>query len=437
MIQIPKTALNHHEFRQHLLDTLPDNSLVILSSGGEKIRSRDGYFPFRVNSDFHYLTGFNEPDTVLVLQKSTSICYTLFVRPKDKLREQWEGRRCGVAGAIEWYAADQAFNLDEISNKLPELMQNFDHLYYSFLDESVETLIKAAQQQLRLKSRAGIYPIGHVHDIDTILHQQRLIKTPAEIALMQQAADISVAAHLSAMATTIPGKYEYHLASAIHKIFEDHYATPAYTTIVGSGQNGCILHYTQNDCLLQKGDLVLIDAGAEYQGYCADITHTYPISGQWQGAQKALYEVVWQALQTATQQCLSGQPYDNFHTVAVKILTQGLIDLKLIKASLDQALAEKLYQRFYMHRTGHFLGRDVHDVGRYLNSQGQSILLENNMVVTVEPGLYIPDDDDIPDDFKGLAVRLEDNIVINNQSPINLTKALPRAPEKIIEYINQ
>ena len=352
---LPLTQDFHHERRLKLLEQVADNSIIIVAAASEVLRNADTSYPFRQNSDFHYLTGFSEPDAFLILKKGDAKPYTLFVRPKDPLQETWNGRRFGVEGVIEHFNADQSFPIEELEQHLPKLLSNIEHIYYSvFRNDHLDNVLKSALKQVRQLHKNNSYAVPfNIHDLDIILHQQRLIKTNEEIALMQAACDISVAAHMQAMAITKPDLFEYHLASQINHYFSNHNATFAYENIVGSGENACILHYRENNTILKSGDLVLIDAGAELYGYCADITHTYPISGSFSGAQLALYELVREALNKSTLKMTSAHHFNEFHDETLAVLTQGLIDMGLIKASFDSAMEDKLYLPFYMHGTGH------------------------------------------------------------------------------------
>ncbi len=424
--------------RDALLATLPENSVVVIGGNKEATRSRDTTFTFRQNSDFEHLSGFLEPDSLLVLCHSKIDSYILFVREKDPVMEIWHGRRQGPKGAIENFGADQSFVLADIPTQLPTLLLDAEHIYYSlYRDDHVARLIQSAVLAIRSQSRSGITPPVNFHDIDPILHAQRLIKKPEEIAMLQLACDISVNAHLKAMEVTRPGMMEYHLASTIHHEFENYGGTWGYSTIVGGGENGCILHYTENNQRLNAHDLVLIDAGCELHGFTGDITHTYPVSGVMSEPQLAVYHLVWNALKQATNTLIIGNDFNDYHMVAVKILTQGLKDLGLLTGNLTELIKNESYKRFYMHRTGHYLGRDVHDVGTYFTKNGSHRPLENNMVITVEPGLYIPNDADIPKEFRGIGIRLEDDVVVHNQTPIVLTKQLPRDPDDLKELIGK
>lgn len=424
--------------RDALLAKLPENSVVVIGGNKECTRSRDTTFTFRQNSDFEHLSGFLEPDSLLILSHSQTDRFILFVREKDPIMEVWQGRRQGPKGAIENFGADQSFVLSDIPTELPKLLLKAEHIYYSlYRDDHVAKLIKSAIISIRSQARLGIMPPVNFHDIDPILHEIRLIKNPEEIAMLQRACHISVSAHLKAMEATRPGIMEYHLASTIHHEFENHGGTWGYNTIVGGGENGCILHYTENNQLLKKNDLVLIDAGCELHGFTGDITHTYPVSGVMSEPQLAVYNVVWNALNQATNTLITGNNFNDFHIIAVKILTQGLIDLGLLQGNLADLIQNESYKRFYMHRTGHYLGRDVHDVGAYFTTNGTHRPLENNMVITVEPGLYIPNDADIPREFRGIGIRLEDDVVVHNQTPIILTKQLPRHPDDLKALIGK
>ncbi|GBU09897.1 proline aminopeptidase P II [Gammaproteobacteria bacterium] len=427
--------------RDALLALLPDESMVILGGKTETIRNQDTSYPFRQDSDFEHLTGFLEPDALLVLCKNkTDTTYILFVNERDPVMETWNGRRLGPCGVREQLNVDLSFTLAEIAEQLPKLLSGAKHVYSSIFQTSpnivnASRLIKNALKHIHSLARSGIYPPVNFHDINPLLHQLRLIKTPLEIQMLKIACDISVKAHIAAMQMTRANVMEYQVASTIHHVFENHGGTWGYGTIVGGGDNGCILHYTQNNQALNTGDLVLIDAGCELHGFTGDITHTYPVSGTMNAAQLAVYEIVLSALNKATQALKVGAAYSDFHNIAVRELTLGLKDLKLLSGDLETLIETNAYKRFYMHRTGHYLGRDVHDVGRYCSAQDTDILLEDNMVITVEPGLYIPSDADIPKEFRGLGIRLEDDVVVMGKTPLNLTAALPRDPNLLKDII--
>lgn len=417
--------------RQHtFLDQCEPNSILVIRSGSETPRSRDTDYPFRQDSDFYYLTGFNEPDSWLILSNRTSnhgeVYRAMAVRPSDPEQEIWHGRRLGVEQAEQQFELDMCFANSEIDNGLLALLDGHEHLYWS-LSHHVESdeLIQSVINQLKA-SRTAQAP-ERIIDWQPKLHAMRLIKSEAEIAVMQKAADISCEAHKRAMIAAKSMDFEYQLAAEIHHTFAMHGASaPAYNSIVGSGDNACILHYTENTHELTHGDLVLIDAGAEFQGYAADITRTFPISGVFSEAQGNLYNIVLDAQAAALDVLGPRRTLGQAGDVAIEVLTQGLVDLGILQGDVDALISEKAYRRFYMHGLGHWLGLDVHDVGVY-KIEGKDRPLLAGMVLTVEPGLYVPNEPDIPKAYRGIGIRIEDNIVITEDGHHIFTDKVPKS----------
>ena len=415
--------------RRRLMEQLDPNSIAIVPSASQQIRNRDVEFPFRQDSDFYYLSGFAEPDSVLVLLPGRQHGeYIVFCRERDSQMELWNGYRAGPEGVCQHYGADDAFPIGDIDDILPGLIEGRERVYYAMgkqakFDRKVMDWINI----IRSKVRAGAPPPGEFLDLDHILHDMRLFKSAAELRLMQQAADISVAAHMRAMQVCRPGMMEYELeAEYLHEFVRGGSRMPAYTPIIGGGKNGCILHYVENNAPLKDGELVLIDAGCEFECYAADITRTFPINGKFTAEQKALYNVVLESQQQAIKAIKPGNHWNHPHDITVRVITEGLVDLGLLKGKVDRLIEKEAYRPFYMHRAGHWLGMDVHDVGDY-KVGGEWRVMEAGMAMTVEPGIYIaPDNKDVAKKWRGIGIRIEDNVVVTNTGNKVLTEALPR-----------
>jgi Xaa-Pro aminopeptidase len=413
---------------------MAENSVAIIPSSLEATRSNDTQYRYRQSSDLLYLTGFDEPESIAVLAPGREQKYTLFVRPRDPEREIWDGRRAGVEGARERFGADEAFPIDEFKEKLTEILNGAQTLYYRIGDGNPEldqTIINRIARMRAMGWRRAVPPQSIV-DTGTILHEMRLIKTEEEIELMQRAADIAAEAHQLAMREARPGLNEYEIEALIEYHFRKSGASgPAYTSIVGGGANATILHYINNDEELRDGDLLLIDAGAEYQGYASDITRTFPVNGRFTKAQREIYELVLEAQNACIEMIRPGVTMDELHERSVEILTAGMARLGLLEGETAKLIEEEKYKQFYMHRLGHFLGLDVHDVGRY-QIDGQSRPLEPGMVITIEPGIYIAaDTKDIPEQYAGIGVRIEDDVLVTEQGHRVLTGKAPKEVSEI------
>lgn len=429
--------MNPTEFsrrRARLLQLLGEGSIAILPAAPQTIRNRDVEHVYRPDSDFYYLTGFPEPEAVVVLipGRKQGQC-VLFCRERDPLMETWNGRRAGLDGAVERHGIDDAFPISDIDEILPGLMENRERVFYSMgthadLDQRMIEWLK----QVRKKSRAGIHAPGEFVSLDHLLHEMRLFKSRAEIDAMKKAARISAAAHCRAMQSCKPGMMEYQIEAAIvHHFMDNGCRHAAYPSIVGGGANGCILHYTENNAELKDGELLLIDAGAEYDSYAADITRTFPINGTFSEAQKALYEVVLAAQYAAIDAVKPGNHWNDPHDAAIKALTKGLIKLGILKGTLAKLVKEEAYRPYYMHRTGHWLGMDVHDVGDY-KLDGQWRLLEPGMVMTVEPGLYIPaGSKGVLKKWWDIGIRIEDDVLVTRTGHEVLTSGVPKEVDEI------
>ncbi len=425
--------------RQRLMESMEPGSIAIVPSARLCIRSRDSEYAFRQDSDFSYLCGFDEPDAVLVLLPGReSGEFILFCRDRDPAMELWNGYRAGPEGACSEYGADDAFPIDDIDEILPGLIEGRQRLYYAMgrhaeFDQHVMQWVNA----IRSKVRSGAQPPGEFLDLDHLLHDMRLFKSAAELKIMRQAGEVSARAHSRAMRFCQPGVYEYQLEAEIQHEFAMAGARfPAYSSIVGGGANACILHYTENQDAIADGSLILIDAGAEYNGYAADITRTFPVNGRFSKAQAALYQLVLDAQEQAIDQLVPGATLPGVTENVVKVLTTGLCELGLLKESVEDALENKSWRRFFMHGLGHYLGLDVHDVGEY-TQQGSPRPLEPGMVITVEPGLYVPNESDIAESFRGTGIRIEDNLVITATGNEVLTNGVPKSIQDIEALMEQ
>ncbi|MBK8132690.1 MAG: Xaa-Pro aminopeptidase [Gammaproteobacteria bacterium] len=423
------TAQEFARRRRDLMATLTKNSIAILTAAPEQVRSRDTYFPYRQDSNFFYLTGFHEPEAVLVLiPKRPQGQFILFCRERDRSREIWDGRRAGPEGARELYGADDAFPIDDIDEILPGLLEGRDRVYYALgRNRTFDTRLLDWIDGIRARARSGAVPPDEFVDLDHLLHEARLFKTATELKVMRKAGAISARAHCRAMRAARPGLYEYQLQAEIEHAFASEGARhPAYGSIVGGGANACVLHYVENSAPLQDGDLVLIDAGCELEHYAADITRTFPVNGKFSAPQQALYEVVLAAQMAAIEAARAGNHWDEPHRVTVKIITQGLVDLGLLKGNVEDLIARNAYTDFYMHRAGHWLGMDVHDVGDY-KVDNEWRLLEPGMVMTVEPGIYVaPDNRKVAKKWRGIGIRIEDDVAITRKGPEVLTAGVPK-----------
>jgi len=420
--------------RRHLMSMMEKHSIAILPAATEVTRSRDTEYPFRQDSDFLYLTGFNEPDAVLVLlpgRKQGQVI--LFCRDRDPERELWDGRRAGPDGAVADFGVDDAFPIGDIDDILPGLIEGRQRIYHSMgHNDAFDRRVMSWVNQIRAQVRSGAMPPGDFTDLSFLLHEQRLIKSAQELRIMGKAGEISARAHVRAMQTCRPGRWEYQLESAILHEFADHGARyPAYNSIVGSGDNACILHYTENDAQMKDGDLVLIDAGCEYQGYAADITRTFPVNGRFSHEQRAIYDLVLKAQRAAIRKVKPGGAWNQPHDATVKVITRGLIELGLLKGSERALIKSEAYREFYMHRAGHWLGIDVHDVGDY-QVGGKWRQLEPGMVLTIEPGIYIsPNNTRVPKKWRGIGVRIEDDVAVTKEGNRVLTAAVPKDADAI------
>jgi Xaa-Pro aminopeptidase len=430
---MPAVSIEKAEFksrRDRLLAVMEPNSVAIIPAASEVTRSRDTDYAFRQDSDFYYLTGFNEPDAVLVLSTGNESASTLFCLNKDKQAEIWHGRRIGFEKAKSDYLFDQTCALSELSEQLLDLVNGQQILYYAQgaypkFDDKIWSLLGTLRS-----NRSHTAPTA-IKDIRGLIHEMRLFKSPAEINVMREACKISAQGHIRAMKFSTPGATEYQLEAELHH----HYAMngarhPAYGTIVGGGDNANILHYTDNCDVLNDGELVLIDSGCELHGYAADITRTFPINGTFSEAQAKLYNIVLAAQEAAFAEVKPGGSLSYANKQAMTILTQGLIDLGILHGELNELLSSQACKAFYMHGLGHWLGLDVHDVGDYKQDEKERVF-EPGMVLTIEPGLYISHDTKAPEQYKGIGIRIEDNLLVTQHGYENLTASVPKSIHEI------
>lgn len=420
--------------RRNLMELMEPNSIAIIPSAQQQMRSRDTEYHFRQDSDFYYLSGFEEPESVLVLVPDRAHGeFVVFCAERDAQAELWNGQRAGPDGACSRFGADDAFPVGDIDDILPGLIEGRDRVYYSMgrstrFDQQIMEWVNT----IRSKEASGAVPPGEFTDLDYMLHDLRLIKSAAEQRLMRRAGEITAAAHCRIMRFCRPGQFEYELEGELHHEFVRGGARyPAYLSIVGSGRNACTLHYVDNSAKMRDGDLVLVDAGCEYQYYAADVTRTFPVNGRFTPEQRALYEVVLDAHQAAVAEIRSGHHWNQSHDASVRVIVEGLVSLGLLDGEVDDLISSQAYRPFYMHKVGHWIGLDVHDVGDYRVGEEWRVL-EPGMVMTVEPGIYVaPDNNDVARKWRGIGIRIEDNVLVTRSGCEILTDGVPRAVEDI------
>ena len=430
----------YQQRRKELMAQMEPNSIALIAAAPARTRSNDTEYYYRQNSDFYYLTGFDEQDALLALipgRKQGEV--VLFCQEKDKVKELWTGVLMGPEAALSALSLDDAFPIADIDDILPGLIEGRERVYYSMghdsrFDESVMDWVKV----IRAKAKLGAQPPGEFLVLDHLLHELRLIKSKHEIELMQRAAEISAEGHRQAMAVCAPGVHEYTLEAELNYAFtRGGSRAPAYNSIVAAGENACILHYDRNDAEVKDGDLILIDAGCEYKYYASDITRTFPANGTFNPQQKAIYELVLKAQDAAIDAVQPGAPWDAPHNASVRVITQGLIKLGLIEGTLAKAIKAEAYRDFYMHRVGHWIGIDVHDVGDYKIDEKWR-LLEPGMVTTIEPGIYIaPDNKRVPKKWRGIGVRIEDDVLVTKKGNRVLTTGIPKTVAEIETFMAQ
>lgn len=428
--------MNRKEFakrRKQLMRMMGTGSVAIVPAAPLRNRNRDVEYRYRQDSDFYYLTGFPEPEAVAVLVPGRKQAeYVLFCRERDPVMEVWNGYRAGQEGAVETYGADDSFPIGDIDDILPGLLEGCERVYYTVgVNPEFDQRVFGWVNQIRRAVRSGSRTPDEYVSLEHLLHDMRLFKSKAELKSMRRAMQISAEAHRRAMRLCRPGLYEYQIEAEFLHEFWRHGAEPAYPCIVGSGANACVLHYTENRGQLRDGDLLLIDAGAEYELYAADITRSFPVNGEYSPAQRAVYEIVLAAQEAAIEKVRPGNHWNDPHIAAVEVLTEGMVELGLLKGKVPHLIKEEKYRKFYMHRTGHWLGMDVHDVGDY-KVGGEWRVLEPGMVLTVEPGIYIaPGTKGVPKKWWNIGVRIEDDALVTEQGGEVLTTAVPKAIDEV------
>lgn len=418
--------VNLKEFQQRrsrLLDRMGEG-IAIIPTAPEALRNRDSHYAYRFDSYFYYLTGFAEPESVLVLIAGSEPKCLLFCRDKDMEREIWDGFRYGPDDALKEFGFDEAYSITQLDELAPKLLSNQAKLFYSLgADIRWDARIAGWLNAVRDLVRTGVSAPSDVMDIRQLVDVMRLVKSPYEQDLMRRSANIAAAAHNRAMKFTKPNKKEYEIeAEFLHEFYRNGAQSPAYTSIVAGGANACTLHYNANNCTLNEGDLLLVDAGCELDGYASDITRTFPVNGKFSAAQRDLYELVLNAQLAAIDVAKPGNPWNTPHEAALDVLIQGFIDFKLCKGSKDEVLESGSYRQFYMHRTGHWLGLDVHDAGEYKDRAGNWVLLEAGNTLTVEPGCYVRPSENVPEHFWNIGIRIEDDVLITTAGNEVLTK---------------
>jgi len=403
--------------------------IAVVPTAPERVRNRDSHYPYRFDSHFYYLTGFTEPEAVLVLASQKSV---LFCRERNPEREIWDGLRHGPEAARERFGFDEAHPIGKLDEEMARLLENQPALYYPMgADPEWDARALRWVNTVRARARAGVAAPERVHDVRALVDDMRLVKDAHELGVMRRAARIAAAAHRRAMQRARPGRYEYEIeAELLYEFRRNGAQFPAYSPIVAGGANACVLHYVSNDALLRDGELLLIDAGCELDGYASDLTRTYPVNGRFGDAQREVYEIVLAAQRAAMESVRSGKAWNEPHDAAVRVLAQGLIDLKLLGGNLQEVLEKETYKRFYMHRTGHWLGLDVHDAGDY-KRQGSWRTLAPGMALTVEPGLYIRAEDDIPGRLRNIGIRIEDDVLVTDAGCEVLTAEAPKAIDDV------
>lgn len=425
--------------RRKKLAAQMQDGVLILPTAPEQLRNGDAHYPYRFSSYFYYLTGFGEPEAVLVMVSSDSgaeVKQILFCRDKDQEREIWDGFRYGPDAAKDTFGFDETHSITELDQRMPDLLANQDSVYSAIgVDSAWDSRVTDWINQVRARVRKGDTAPSKLYDYRGLLDEMRLCKGEEELMVMQQAADISAEAHQRAMRVVHPGMYEYEIeAELLHTFRQRGTQSPAYTSIVAGGANACVLHYVENNAVLNKGDLLLIDAGCELDGYASDITRTFPIDGRFTPVQRDVYQLVLSAQKAAIAAVFPGNNWDDPHQAALRVLVQGFIDFKLCQGSVDAVIESEDYKRFYMHRTGHWLGMDVHDVGTY-KKEGDWRLFQSGMVLTVEPGCYIRPAADVPEHFWNIGIRIEDDVVVTEKGRNILTDAAPKEIDEIEELM--
>ncbi len=419
--------------RQQLMRMTADGAVIIVRAAPERIRNNDVHYPYRQDSDFLYLTGFREPNAMLVLLPDANAGQSImFCREKDETREMWDGPMAGLTGMVEQFGMDRAFAIDKAVKQLPNLLKGRERIYYDLgRDIEFDQLLIGWMSEFRGKAHRNFHAPDEIIALDHILHDMRLYKSRTELTAMRKSARIAARAHQRAMQICRPGMNEAEIHAELLHTFTSQQCEASYSPIVGSGPNACVLHYISNRDTMHDGDLLLIDAGAEYDGYASDITRTFPVNGRFGSAQRDLYELVLAAQMKAIDKTRKGNQWDEVHEAAVEVVAQGMLDLGILQGSLDEVLEEELHGQFYVHKTGHWLGLDVHDVGDY-QVDGHSRELEPGMVLTVEPGIYIRSDvQQVNERWRGMGIRIEDDVVVTRDEPEILSYDVPKLIDDI------
>ena len=431
------TAAEYARRRRQLMRMAGEDAILVLPAAPARVRSHDTHYPYRQDSDFWYLCGFPEPEAVLVLVPGRKHGETLlFCRERDPEREGWDGPRAGQEGAVADFGMDDAYPIDDLDEILPGLLEGRSRVYYHFgRDAEFDLKLIGWVNRVRAQVRHGAQPPHEFLELGHLLHEQRLFKSRDEIRLMEKAAQISVRAHQAAMRAARPGIHEYELQAELERVFRAADACPAYNSIVGAGTNACVLHYVANSARAADGELVLVDAGAEYRNYAADITRTFPVNGRFTKEQRALHDLVGAAQAAALACARPGVAFAALHETVVEVLGEGLLRLGLLKGSLEKCIAGEHYRQFYRHKSGHWLGLDVHDVGDY-RIDGESRLLEPGMVLTIEPGLYVAADDKaVHAKWRGIGIRTEDDVLVTGDGHRVLSDGLARSADEIEAFM--
>jgi Xaa-Pro aminopeptidase len=423
--------------RKAFLDRIGPGSVAVLASAPVHIRNNDVEHPYRQDSDFFYLTGLDEPESLAILSNvHGQHRFVLFVRPRDPERETWDGPRVGVEAAPARLGCDAAFTNAERAEKLPGYLENATTLHHSLgRDPHADAQILRARDLVRRRARLGVLYPATIVDLSVTVHAMRLFKSKDEIATMRRAAEITREAHAAAMRVAKPGAFEYEVEAEMLRCYRRHGAErPAYESIVGSGINATILHYRKNDRRLEEGDLLLIDAGAELEYYASDVTRTFPVSGKFTPAQRRIYDAVLKAQELTIAATRTGATLESLHRITLRSITESLVALGLVEGPLDHAIEKELFKPFYMHRTSHWLGMDVHDVGSYFvegEPKPTPRVLEPGQVLTIEPGIYVGATAKAPDEYKGIGVRIEDDVLVTSDGPDVLTRGIPKQPDEL------
>ncbi len=425
-------TIDFKQRRQRVLDAL-GSAVLLLPSAPLAIRNNDVEHEYRQDSDLFYLSGFDEPESVLCLRGGKEKPYALFLRSRDPEREVWDGARAGVDGAVKAFAADEAFPIGELAQKLPALLENATRLYYRLgRDRSFDDVVLTAIDKVRSKAKLGLSWPVEIVDPATLVHEHRRVKAREELELMRRAAEITRDAHLAGMAAARPDAFEYEVEAVMLAVFRQAGAERlAYGPIVGSGPNATVLHYRKNDRKMRDGDLLLVDAGCEYGYYAADVTRTFPVGGRFSGPQRAIYEIVLAAQIASIEAVRAGVTLEAIHDASVRVIAQGLLDLGMVEGPIETVLEKQTYKKYYMHRTCHYLGMDVHDVGRYF-VDGKARPLDTGVVITVEPGIYVADNaEGAPEQYRGIGVRIEDDVLVTPEGASVLTSDVPKSVDDV------